>query len=43
MEPVLIVNADGTTRLTPELIYNEFLVKSDYVDKRLGITIPIDN
>ena len=40
---MLVINADGTQKLTPELVYNEFEVKTDYVNKRLGITLGLND
>lgn len=33
VEAVEIVSADGSVKLTPELIFNDFDVKTDYVNK----------
>lgn len=40
---MLVINTDGTQKHTPELIFNEFEVKTDYVNKRLGIELSVED
>ncbi len=42
VEAVKVINADGSSTLTPELKYHEFVVEVDYVNKRLGIQLSRD-
>ena len=42
VEPVKVIQADGTEKITPELISNDFEVELEFTNRLLGVTIEPD-